>query len=70
MQEVNVLIGYKNDNMGRPTKRPDAETLNNLYYIKNMTSTEIGKMYGVKASTVRSWVTYYRKLYRQQQQKD
>lgn len=38
---------------GRPTKKPDDETLAALYAEK--TAREIGEMYGVKPSTVRSW---------------
>ena len=38
---------------GRPTKKPDDETLAALYAEK--TAREIGEMYGVKPSTVRTW---------------
>ena len=46
---------------GRPAKKPisDDELLE-LY--RNHTATEIAAMYGVKPSTVRSWVSKIRKL--------
>lgn len=44
---------------GRPTVRPDAKTLVELY--SNHTASQIGEMYGVPASTVRYWVCYYRR---------
>lgn len=44
---------------GRPSKRPDPERLAELY--AKHTATEIAKMYGVTATTVRSWVFRLRK---------
>lgn len=44
---------------GRPTVRPDDDELLDLYRVH--TATEIGAMYGVKASTVRAWVTKIRR---------
>jgi len=45
--------------MGRPTKRPDLETLKFLY--EHYTSTELSAMFGVPASTIRSWIYYAKK---------
>ena len=49
---------YKNKNKmkqtGRPSHRPDSELLSIL--LNNHTSSEIGYMFGVSDSTVRSWV--------------
>ena len=45
--------------VGRPTNRPDADTLGRLY--AEHTPPEIGKMYGVSDSTVRCWILKYRR---------
>lgn len=45
--------------IGRPTNRPDADTLGRLY--AEHTPAEIGKMYGVSDSTVRCWILKYRR---------
>lgn len=44
---------------GRPSKRPDLQMLAMLY--KQMTAKEIAEKYGVKESTVRSWIARARK---------
>lgn len=44
---------------GRPTKKPSLEMLAMLY--EQMTAKEIAEQYGVKESTVRSWLWSYRK---------
>lgn len=44
---------------GRPTNRPDTETLAKLY--DNMKAKEIAEKYGVSESTVRAWITRARK---------
>ena len=44
---------------GRPTRKPSEDVLAVLY--KEMTATEIGKLYGVAPRTVRGWLTQYRK---------
>lgn len=44
---------------GRPSKRPDAATLAELY--RTHTATEIAEKYGVKDSTVRGWAYALRK---------
>lgn len=44
---------------GRPSKRPSVEMLNMLY--QNMTAKQIADEYGVKESTVRSWIARARK---------
>lgn len=44
---------------GRPSKKPSEAELSMLY--ESMTATEIAEKYGVAVSTVRSWITQYRK---------
>lgn len=44
---------------GRPTKKPSLEMLAMLY--EHMTAKEIAEKYGVKESTVRSWLWNYRR---------
>lgn len=44
---------------GRPSKRPDLQMLAMLY--EQMTAKEIAEKYGVKESTVRSWIARARK---------
>lgn len=44
---------------GRPTNRPSLDMLAMLY--QNLTASEIAKQYGVKESTVRSWIARARK---------
>ena len=53
-----------NKRPGHPTKRPDIETLNNLYEVKS--AREIAAMYGVAEVTVRAWIARYRKDLEQQ----
>ena len=40
-------------------ERPSVEELSELY--SKMTAVEVGKHYGVPATTVRNWVAHYRK---------
>lgn len=44
---------------GRPTKRPSAEVLCEMYKVH--TAKEIAEEYGVAISTVRSWICRLRK---------
>lgn len=44
---------------GRPSSRPDKETLLDLY--NNYTATAISKMYNVSIRTVRNWLHDYSK---------
>lgn len=44
---------------GRPSKRPNLQMLTMLY--EQMTAKEIAEKYGVKESTVRSWIARARK---------
>ena len=44
---------------GRPTTRPDDDTLAELYRTKP--TKEIAEMYGVKPSTVRGWASKARR---------
>lgn len=44
---------------GRPTKRPDAVTLDILY--SDHTAREIADIYAVPEATVRNWIGYYRR---------
>jgi hypothetical protein len=44
---------------GRPTNRPDDKELLNVY--KDYTSAEIGELFDVSASTVRTWVKLARR---------
>lgn len=44
---------------GRPTKRPSAEKLQEMY--SHMTAREIADECGVSESTVRSWIARLRK---------
>lgn len=48
---------------GRPTKRPkDKEAIAEFFELyATHTATELGVMYGVPASTVRSWASQLRK---------
>ncbi len=43
---------------GRTSKRPDIDTLSDLYSVK--TAHEIAVMYGVADATVRRWIARYR----------
>lgn len=52
-------MGVPKKKMGRPTKRPDAETLTFLY--SKYTSVQIAEMLDVAPSTVRSWAYHTRK---------
>lgn len=45
--------------MGRPTKKPDAETLNEMLKVRS--ARDIAIFYDVAPSTVRSWIYRYRK---------
>lgn len=54
-----MAITFERKKSGRPTVRPDAKTLVDLY--AKHTASQIGEMYGVPATTVRYWVHYYRK---------
>lgn len=47
-------MANKNRKMGRPTKRPSAEEMVGL--LKEHSTDEIGKMYGVSENTVRNWI--------------
>lgn len=49
---------------GRTSKRPDIDTLSNLY--AEMSAHEIAVMYGVADATVRRWIAEYRKDIEQQ----
>lgn len=49
---------------GRTSKRPDIDTLSDLY--AEMSAHEIATMYGVADATVRAWVARYRKDIEQQ----
>lgn len=51
-----IIISKK---MGRPSVRPDDETLATLY--RDKPTKEIAEMYGVKPSTVRSWASRVRR---------
>lgn len=53
---MGIVIGKKG---GRPSKMPPADELLRLY--EKHTSTEIGKVYGVSSSTVRTWVARLKK---------
>ncbi len=46
-------------NRGRISKRPDVDTLSDLYAQKS--AHEIATMYGVADATVRSWIARYRR---------
>ena len=45
--------------MGRPTNKPDAETLNEMLKVRS--ARDIAIFYDVAPSTVRSWIYRYRK---------
>ena len=51
---------------GRPSVRPDLQTLSMLY--QTMTAKEIAHQYNVSESTVRSWVSRARKQQEREQQ--
>lgn len=44
---------------GKPTCRPDAQTLDRLY--KEQTARQIADRYGVQEVTVRAWIRRYRR---------
>ena len=54
-----MAIVFPVKKVGRPSNKPSAEKLAELY--ETLTSAEIGEMYGVKADTVKHWVWMYRK---------
>lgn len=47
-------VRYPGKRGGRPTNRPDAETLADLY--RTHTARQIAQMYGVAKGTVEQWV--------------
>ena len=49
---------------GRPSNRPDIDTLSDLYSVK--TAHEIANLYGVADTTVRRWIARYREDLEQQ----
>ena len=44
---------------GRPTKRPDIQTLDLLY--QRYTAKEIADIFAVPENTVRNWIQHYRR---------
>lgn len=46
-------------NAGRPSRRPDVDTLSDLYSEKS--AREIAETYGVAEATVRKWIYRYRR---------
>lgn len=52
-----VVIPYKQ--IGRPTNRPTVEELAEVY--AKCSLEETAELYGVAKSTVRNWITAYRK---------
>lgn len=50
---------FKKKKGGRPSNRPPLDELQRLYADK--TAREIAEQYGVKESTVRSWITRARR---------
>lgn len=50
---------FERKKMGRPTNRPDTNTLAELY--NSCTITEIAEKYNVKPATVRYWISQERK---------
>ena len=61
MMEKMILVEIPAKKTGRPTKRPDAQTLNELY--SKYTAREIGEMYGVPMKTVEYWIYTFRREY-------
>lgn len=59
IQKKEVLKMIENKKRGRKRIKPSEEELAELY--KTMTAKEVGEHYGVKESTVRRWITEYRK---------
>lgn len=56
-----TIISYKNEKQrGRRRKRPTVAELNALYIEKDMTASQIAKIYDVKPQTVRKWISFYR----------
>lgn len=51
---------------GKPTSRPDAETLDRLY--KEQSARQIAERYGVQEVTVRAWIRRYRRDYNTQEE--
>jgi transposase len=50
---------FENKRGGRPSKRPSEYELDMMY--QTMTAKEIGEKIGVSETTVRKWITAYRK---------
>ncbi len=64
-KEENMTVTIEPMKKGRPTKKPDVNTLNNM--CKMHTVREIAIFYDVAPSTVRSWISRYRKQAEQEQ---